>query len=310
MQKCQHITNKLSKITLSDKYYFCQNCGSILCQTKPNKYLKTVKPIENESRTEIDPIDLYNNAFKQTPFIKIKKDSIYLGKRARAIKSLEKFNNLYHYNEDIFFLALTYMDFIFKILYNQNKKITKKEEDLYILNCLFIAEKFYDKDMKNPPNFQLYIKQSIYDVESYDIKENEVLCLKTLQYKLDQHSLYDILKAYLYNGFIFEKEVDENSTISKIKIAYNYADKIFKDIENSYIVLFFPPDLIAFVIIQLTRRKFFDSKYDKKIKHIYNFKQDDYKICLFEINNFVENVDKGLKTSDDYYKIPTNSKLE
>ena len=52
------------------------------------------------------------------------------------------------------------------------------------------------------------------------------------------------------------------------------------------------------------------SKYDKKIKHIYNFKQDDYKICLFEINNFVENVDKGLKTSDDYYKIPTNSKLE
>ena len=181
MQKCQHITNKLSKITLSDKYYFCQNCGSILCQTKPNKYLKTVKPIENESRTEIDPIDLYNNAFKQTPFIKIKKDSIYLGKRARAIKSLEKFNNLYHYNEDIFFLALTYMDFIFKILYNQNKKITKKEEDLYILNCLFIAEKFYGKDMKNPPNFQLYIKQSIYDVESYDIKENEVLCLKTLQ---------------------------------------------------------------------------------------------------------------------------------
>ena len=306
MQKCSHLLNKRSKISSSENFFFCQNCGSILCETKPNKFIATVKPIENESRTEIDPIDLYFNSFKQTPFIKIKKDSIYLEKRPRALKLLEKFNNMYHYTEDIFFLALTYMDYIFKSLYEDNKKITKKEEDLYILNCLFISEKFYDKDTKMLPNFQLYIKNNIYDTESIDIKEYEIECLKVLKYKLDHHSLYDILKTYMYNGFIFDKEIDFNAIISQIKLAYNYADKLFRDIVYSYIVLFFQPDLIAFVIVQLTRKKFFNNKYDKKIKNIYGFKLEDYKECLTEVKLFLDNVQNGLETSQ-YHKIPKNS---
>lgn len=309
MQKCPHSPNKRSKITKSENFFFCQNCGSILCQTKPNKFITTVKPKESESLTEIDPMDLYINAFKQTPFVKIKKDSIYLEKRARVIKLLEKFNNMYHYSEDIFFLSLTYIDFIFKTLYNENKKITKKEEDLYILNCLFISEKFYDKDTKLLPNFELYLDKNIYDTEAIDIKENEISCLKILNYKLDHHSLYDILKAYMYNGFIFDKEIDFNATISQIKLAYNYADKLFRDIEYSYIVLFFPPDLIAFVIITLTRKKFFSNKYDKKVKNIYGFKQEDYKECLNEIKIFLDNVQNGMSSSE-FHKIPNNSNLE
>jgi len=310
MQKCLHKPEKLSKITLSENFFFCQNCGSILNLTKTNKLLPTVKPIETECRTEIDPIELYVNSFRQTPFIKIKKDNIYLEKRTRAIKLLEKFNNLYHYSDDIYFLALTYMDIIFKTLYNQGKKISKKEEDLYILNCLFISEKFYEKDLKDPPNYQLYIKNSIYDVESFDILENEISCLKILEYKLDHHSLYDILQAYMYNGFIFDKEIDNTSIISKIKLAYNYADKLFRDIEYSYIVLFFPSDLIAFIIIKLTREKFFNNnKYNKKFKSIYGYKHEDYKECLNEINNFLDNILKGLETSQ-YHKIPKNSNLE
>ena len=309
MQKCPHSPNKRSKITKSENFFFCQNCGSILCQTKPNKFITTVKPKESESLTEIDPMDLYINAFKQTPFVKIKKDSIYLEKRARVIKLLEKFNNMYHYSEDIFFLSLTYIDFIFKTLYNENKKITKKEEDLYILNCLFISEKFYDKDTKLLPNFELYLDKNIYDTEAIDIKENEISCLKILNYKLDHHSLYDILKAYMYNGFIFDKEIDFSATISQIKLAYNYADKLFRDIEYSYIVLFFPPDLIAFVIITLTRKKFFSNKYDKKVKNIYGFKQEDYKECLNEIKIFLDNVQNGMSSSE-FHKIPNNSNLE
>ena len=309
MQKCLHIPDKLSKITSIENFFFCQNCGSILNQTKTNKLLPTVKPIETECRTEIDPIDLYVNSFRQTPFIKIKKDSVYLEKRTRAIKLLEKFNNLYHYTDDVFFLALTYMDIIFKTLYNQGKNITKKEEDLYILNSLFISEKFYEKDLKAPPNYQLYIKISIYDIEPFDILENEISCLKILEYKLDHHSLYDILQAFMYNGFIFDKEIDNTSIISEIKLAYNYADKLFRDIEYSYIVLFFPSDLIAFIIIKLTRKKFFNNnKYDKKIKSIYGYKQEDYKACLNEINNFMENIQNGLETNQ-YHTIPKNSNL-
>ena len=112
----------------------------------------------------------------------------------------------------------------------------------------------------------------------------------------------------MYYGFIFDKEIDFNSIISQIKLAYNYADKLFRDIEYSYISLFFSADLIAFVIIQLTRKKFFSNKYDKKIKNIYGYKQEDYKECLTEVKNFLENVQNGLETKE-YYKIPQNTKI-
>ena len=49
----------------------------------------------------------------------------------------------------------------------------------------------------------------------------------------------------MHNGFIFDKEIDNTSIISEIKLAYNYVVKLFKDIEFSYIVLFFPSDLIT-----------------------------------------------------------------
>ena len=306
MQKCTHQPNKLSKINKSENFFFCQNCGSIICQTKPNKYMPTVKPIEIESKTETDTIDIFINSFKQTPFIKINKDSIYLEKRTRAIKLLEKFNNLYKYSDEVFFLAMTYMDYIFKNLYNENKTLTKKNEELCILNSLFISEKFYDIDITTPPDYKLYLNNNIYNVEAIDIFENEIFCLKTLKYKLDHHSLYDILKAYMYNGFIFDKEIDINSKILGLKLAYNYADKLFRDIEYSYIALFYTPDLIAFVIIQLTRKKFFDNKYSKKIKNIYGFKLEDYKECMNEIKIFLDNVQNGLEIKD-YHKIPKNS---
>lgn len=304
MEKCFHPNNKITKIDSSEGCVFCQNCGLILYPSKTNKYINTIKPNENQSKTETDPIDLFINAYKETPFNLITKDSIYFERRSRAIKILEKFNNLYHFTDEIFFLALTYMDYIFKTIYtnNNNKTISRKKEELYILNCLLISEKFYDKDIDNIPDYKIYIKNSIYDVDTIDIKENEIDCLKILKYKLDHHSIYDILKGYMYNGFIFENEIDSSSLSHQIKFAYNFAEKIFKDIVNSYIAILYQPYLIAFVIIQITRKKFFDSKNIKKIKKIYGIKQNEYKECYDEIKKFLKKVENGLKISD-YNKI-------
>jgi hypothetical protein len=299
MEKCNHPSNKLTKIDSSEGCVFCQNCGLILYPAKANKYISTIKPTENQSKTETDPIDLFINSYKETPFITMKKDSIYLEKRMRAIKILEKLNNLYHFSDEIFFLALTYMDYIFKSLYNIKKKeITRKNEELYILNCLLLSEKFYDKDINIIPDYSIYLKNTIYYIDVLDIRENEIECLSILKYKLDHHSIYDILRGYMYNGFIFEKEVDSNSVWHQIKFAYNYAEKIFHDIIYSYIAIIYPPYLIAFVIILLTRKKFFDSKYMKKIKKIYGIKQDDYKECYNNVKDFLSKLEKGLKVSD------------
>ena len=106
----------------------------------------------------------------------------------------------------------------------------------------------------------------------------------------------------MYNGFIFEKEIDKNSLGYQIKFAYNYAEKLFRDIIYSYIAIFYPPYLIAFVIIQLTRKKFFDSKYMKKIKKVYGIKQNDYKECYEDIKDFLKKIENGLKVCD-YNKI-------
>ena len=56
------------------------------------------------------------------------------------------------------------MDYIFKFLYNnknKNKSITRKNEELYILNFLLIAEKFYDKDINTIPDYNIYKKHNI-----------------------------------------------------------------------------------------------------------------------------------------------------
>jgi hypothetical protein len=298
MEQCVHPSEKLSKIANSEDSFFCQNCGLIIYQVKNNKFMNTVKPKEHQSNTEIDPIELFINSYKATPFINIEKNSKYLERRSRAIKILEKMNNLYHYSDDIFFLALTYMDYIFKSLYNKNVSLTNKKEELYILNCLLISEKFYDKDINIIPDYNIYLKNTIYYVDTMDIKMNEIDCLKILEYKLDHHSLYDILKAYMYNGFIFEKEIDSNSIGYQIKFAYNYAEKLFRDIVYSYITVFYPPYLIAFIIINLTRKKFFDNRYIKKIKKSYNIKQNDYKECNDQIKILLNNIEKGLKITN------------
>ena len=311
MEKCIHPSQKLSKINNSEDSFFCQNCGLIIYQGKNNKFMNTVKPKENQSKTEIDPIELFINSYKATPFIVIDKNSKYLEKRSRAIKILEKLNNLYHYADDIFFLALTYMDYIFKSLYNKNENLTNKKEELYILNCLLISEKFYDKDITNIPDYNIYLKYTIYYVDIMDIKMNEIDCLKILEYKLDHHSLYDILKAYMYNGFIFEKEIDSNSIGYQLKFAYNYAEKLFRDIVYSYITVLYPPYLIAFIIIHLTRKKFFDSKYIKKIKKSYNIRQNDYKECNDQIKILLNNIEKGLKiTTFNIIKDNDDNKIE
>ena len=102
----------------------------------------------------------------------------------------------------------------------------------------------------------------------------------------------------MYNGFIFEKEIDNNSFCYQLKFAYNYAEKIFRDIAYSYIAIIYPPYLVAFVIIYLTRKEFFEQKYMKKIKKFYGIKQNDYKECYEDILNFLEKIENGLKISD------------
>ena len=118
--------------------------------------------MEHELKTEIDPIELFLNSYKVTPFEPLEKDSLHPEKRTRVIKYWKNLI-IYIITQMKFFLSTNIYGLYFKFLYNnKNKSITRKNEELlYILNCLLIAEKFYDKDINTIPDYNIYKKHNI-----------------------------------------------------------------------------------------------------------------------------------------------------
>ena len=161
------------------------------------------------------------------------------------------------------------MDIIFKKF--EEKTVKGKEFDLFILNCLLIAGKFYEKDIREMSSaVEKFWELNNCLISEKEIQLNEIECLKLLNYKLDHHSVYDLLKFLMYNGIVYQ-----NDSYSVYNIIYNYSLKIFKDVINSTIALIYHPLPICFSIIILARKRFkLNTTYLKKI---YSIKTEDYK---------------------------------
>lgn len=314
------VKKKKSKLTGNNKitelFVFCKNCGIIIHKKSSKTFLFSVKPSSYNWKTETDPGILYE-AYAYTDFQPILPNSPYNEKRKSAIDFLEKYNNLYKIlnddNEDIFYLAMTYMDIAFKAL--GEKKIKKKDFELYIINSLLLAAKFYVRNIKDFPSYEVFLQENhIYDVDGMDLKVNEVELLKLLKYKLDHHSAYDVLKFYMYNGFIYEREVDRGNPDNICTMMYNYANSILKLIMYSDIALNYDPEQIAFSVLLLTRKKFrLDDKYFTKVlKNIYNIKICDYRDCLDICKLLIDDVENGVigATKKKRCSVAINPKFE
>ena len=283
---CIHKKSKISRINEMENYYFCQDCGSLLYQIEENDYIRTIKPIYFQQSIEISPYDIYKE-LSISNFKPLSEESKYYKNREKAIILLKKYNNIYKFSEHSYFLALTYMDNIF--IHIQDEKISKKQFELYIINSVLLAAKFYEKDIHQPNTSRFISIELNYVIDECDIIENEIECLKILDYKLNYFSSYEILMMFLNNGFIFEDEIN-NKTNDYIIIIYNYALKIYKDIIQNVIALKYNNLQIVFSIIHLTRKQFgLQNNFFNILKKFYNIHLSDYKECLNTIKKFVTN---------------------
>lgn len=296
--ECSHNPKYLSKINNSDLFVFCKNCGSIIYKKSEKTYINSIKPSSYQNKTEMDPLELFPT-YINTPFTKIAPNSPYLIIREHAISRLEKYRHSYNFSEDTFYLAMTYMDIIFKNF--GEKTIRGKEFDLFIINCLLLAGKFYEKDIREmASSVEKFWELNNCRISDKEIQLNEIECLRLLNYKLDHQSVYDLLKFLMYNGIVYQ---NDSYTVSNI--IYNYSLKVFRDIMNSNIALMYHPVPICFSIIIFARKKFkLNTKYLKKI---YNIKSEDYKECYDEIKQYIEKIENPYNRENVIKKPPMST---
>ena len=288
-RRCNHPKNKISPITKLQNYYFCINCGSILYSLSENKSYITSKPLSYQQNIEIDPLTLFNTIIKKD-FKILNSTHPYFKNRQKAITLLQKYSEYYKYSESSFYLALHYMDYIFSHI---EKNIPQKKFELNVINSFLLAVKFYEKDIIQP-DIPIYTSIGIsYDIDEYDINQNEIECLKILKYDLNLLNSFDLLLLFMNNGFVFENEINNNKSSEFSNIIYCYGKKIFSDIILTPIAIQYTPLEICFSIIHLSRKQFcLNNQYFNIVKKFYDIHLSDYKNCLNSIKKFLENPNK------------------
>ena len=314
-ERCTHPKHKINSINKLDNYHFCIDCGSIILSLSEDNNYNISKPLSYQQNIEMDPLSLFKFITKKE-FKIINSTHPYYKNRSKAISLLQKYSEYYKYSESSFYLALHYMDYIFTHL---EKNVPQKKFELFVINSLLLAVKFYEKDITQPDIF-LYTSIGIsYDIDEIDIVQNEIECLKILEYDLNILNSYDLLLLFMNNGFVFENEI-ENKSQEFSNIIYCYAKKIFSDIILTPIAIQYTPLEICFSIIHLARKQFkLKVQYFNIIKKFYNIHLNDYKSCLNSIKTFLENPNKGVneqikqklyQSSKSIVPVKTNKKKE
>ena len=253
-----------------------------------SKYLFLNRTNINSLLNEVDNIKIIKNLqklFNQKNYLVPKE---YKDIRAKAIKSLLKYNNIYHYSKKVFYLGVTYMDIIFPSL--PKDIILNSHSEIYIINCIILAAKFYEDDLKSI-SFERFINlnNTDYKISINDIASNEVNCLKILNYKLDYYSIYDIISLLIFDY------------ISKIPIknfeffcsVFNFPFNILDKIILSDIMINYSPIYIAFSLLYKTNINFnFEKDYFNNIKKKFSVEFSEFQNCLLNIEHILNLKDK------------------
>ena len=292
-KKCSH-TN-ISPVCSHDliSYSYCYNCGIlILDRAKQNKM---TKPKNMEKSTDIDPLIILREMNKK--FCKVlypkKVNESYFSKRNHILSYLQDIGLDLDYSDAIFYLALLYVDQIYKLpkylSLIEEDNFSKKENDLIITACLLLAAKFAENDILEPDlgNFESSNKK--YILNQNDLLKMEIQILKDLNYNLNYYTAYDYLMVLMNNGFIFENEIRSDANIHDI---YAYSKKVLAMITPTKILLIYSPFQIALSIIETTRDHFnFQKNYDLLHK-IYNVSFEQYEKCYADVSDVMNETNR------------------
>ena len=166
---------------------------------------------------EVMKTNIYDNYFNYS-YSSINKE--YISSRKTLFNILHKITIKMGFKSQTFFLCAHYLDIIF----------TKKRRFNINLNtlglaCLCLSAKYCEND-PIVPHLQYFIRIFNYImgykniITMNELKRTEVLVLKTLNYKLNYHTIYD------FNSFIFGHGILK---IEQLKDIDNYNKQIFRN---------------------------------------------------------------------------------
>ena len=253
-----------------------------------NKKENKIKYYYINKKSNLNEID-YTKIFKNLQILFhqniLNKNKEYINIRPNLIKSLLKYNNIYHYSKRVFYLGLLYIDIIFQSL--PKNIILNEEYEIYIINSIVLAAKFYEIDIKSI-SFERFIEfnNNKFNLTIDDVALNEVNCLKILNYRLNYYSIYDILYL-LMNEYINELSIKEDNEYNNS--IFNYPFNILENIILSNITINYSYIDIAFSLLYKTKENFnINNECIEKINNKYDIKFINYKECLQNINDITD----------------------
>ena len=324
---------------INNKLYICQNCSilGIIKEITPIEIKMQLlsKPNNYNIKNEINIFDLTKNSInyyisneqynvkQKKNDIFIKNFELYIKFRKRLIKHLYNLCAGINSTYECYYLSILLMD---KSIYKLNYIINNYQLDLISTICFIISKKFIEKDILKTEKYNDYLTichspQKF--INSKDLINSEVECLKILEYNLNIPSPLTILKYIYICGFFVENELHEN----EIKNIYEKCfDVLSFCVEENEIYLNFNSVQIAFGIIYLIRKKNnLKNNIFKYILDLFNIQFNYIKECVKLIvklyykddKNQINNINKlnfynnkNSKIYNNYYnlQIKTNEK--
>lgn len=253
---------------INNSLYACKSCsilGIIKEKTPTETKIKLLsKPYNYNLYNEVNIYDLIKNAinfymskneliFKNDKKEKsIKNLELYLKYRQKLIKHTFNLCKGVNTTYECYYLSILLMD---NVLNKIDYKINNYQLDLINTICFIISKKFNEKDNLKSESYKQYLTichspQKF--INSNDLINIEIECLKILNYNLNIPTSLTILKYIFICGIIFANEIDD----IEIKKIYEECFGILGScVEQNEIYLNYNPIQVVFGIVYLVRKK-------------------------------------------------------
>ena len=332
---CTHSKMQKEKIIYNISYSYCPKCGSISVKNKNNFYF-TIKPKQKQKPIEFNPVLIINNMKRNQDIsypnlqniynLDIKdniekmkeKIEIYFLKRRLALLYLQNMTKKMNYSDLSFYHCLLFVDLYF--CHNITEEMDEEEILYIIIGFFLITSKFKETDIYEPQLYNFTDIDTSMNLSFEKIMIYEAKLLKYINYNFCIYSTYDWLNVFIYNGYIFEGEIDDKDYINEIQV---YTYKLLIIITPKNIFIKYSPLYMAISIIQIAREdKIEENKINNELFQnlikLYNIQFEEYKDCYREIKAIIKkekslnhNIKiKNPKINTSRNRTPTLKKIE
>jgi hypothetical protein len=243
----------------------------------------------------------------------------YISKRKSCLNTLQFLKDSFESSKEIFFLSCLYLDIL--IINNPQLNYDLAIVCSYLLACKIQGNEGIQKNFAEVPKISQIsnIMKNAYNESQ--ILAYEKVCLNLLNYDLNLHSAFIILKYFLFNGILTKEEIRKKKT----SLGYNnhsmsshliYMEEKCLDFLLEFICderyLDFANDqyLIACSILAFTRMKFNFTPFPKEFEIIYNLKFSSLNLCFFVTSSIIENYNENKRNHSQNINIKSTDGVQ